>query len=138
MPDEESGAQEATSPHHSPEWETKGRKRSSVLDWLKGAVSPIPPRAPEDAPVKESKLTQSPDASAMNMNENTARRPSRLDALFRPDRTYLGLTRDRFVLFIVIPAVTVALIILPVALGVGLSSHRGRRDLSTPSKDDPW
>ena len=77
----------------------------------------------------------SPDALAVNANDADPR-PSKLDVLFRPDRTYLGLSRNLFVLLVVVPAVTVVLIILPVALGLGLS-REGRRDDDPPSSRTP-
>lgn len=127
MPHEEVGASTPAANHLSAEWESRGRKRSSILDWLKGGTSPghsVP-----------SALGPSPVTGAANANTNdTDPRPSKLDALFRPDRTYLSLSRNRFVLLVVLPAVTVVLIILPVALGVGLSRERKRDDDPMPSR----
>ncbi|KAL2108440.1 hypothetical protein VUR80DRAFT_3805 [Thermomyces stellatus] len=137
MPDEEAGLHVAPATNHgSLEWESRGRKRSSILDWLKGGLSPLPPSAPpKDAPSGEPAAKPSLEAGP---TRDANRRPSKLDALFRPDRTYLGLSRNRFVFFVIIPAVTVVLIILPVALGVGLSRERSRDDVPLPSRDGPF
>ena len=112
MPDEEAGAQAPPTNHLSPEWESnerkglpKGRRRSSILDWLKGGISPVSPFAPPKPPNKDPASYPSPDALAVNANDANPR-PSKLDALFRPDRTYLGLSRNHFVLLVVVPAVT--------------------------------
>lgn len=137
MPDEEAGLQVADTPKHkSLEWETNGRKRSSILDWLKGGLSPLPPSVPPKEPSPEGSASR-PAAEAGVANDASPG-PSKLDALFRPDRTYLGLSRNRFVLLVVIPAVTVILIILPVALGVGLSRERSRDDVPLPSREGPF
>ncbi|SPO05134.1 related to B2-aldehyde-forming enzyme [Cephalotrichum gorgonifer] len=147
MPDEEAGtqAEAATAKYRSP-WEiTSGRKRSSILDWLKGSLlSPLPPlTARNNLPAEESAPAPSLGPGATNAdanaNEDKWVPASRLDGLFRPDRTYLGLERNRFVLFVVIPAVSVILIILPVALGIGLTRQRGAENIiPLPSREGPW
>ena len=139
MPDEEAGLQVPRPANYkSLDWESKGRKRSSILDWLKGGLSPLPLSArPKDASLRESVSKPSVEAGTANAND-TGSRPSKLDVLFRPDRTYLGLSRNHFVLFVIIPAVTIILIILPVALGVGLSRERNRDDVPLPSRDGPF
>lgn len=137
MPDEEAGLQVApVTKHKSLEWETAGRKRSSILDWLKGGLSPLPPSAPPKDSPPEGSASRQPAEAGVADDGNP--RPSKLDALFRPDRTYLGLSRNRFVLLVVIPIVTVILIILPVALGVGLSRERNRDDVPLPSREGPF
>lgn len=134
MPDEEAGLQVAPAPKHKLlEWETNGRKRSSILDWLKGGLSPLPPS--KDPPPEGSASRPSAEAG---ITDDVGPRPSKLDALFRPDRTYLGLSRNRFVLLVIIPVVTVVLIILPVALGVGLSRERNRDEIPLPSREGPF
>ena len=140
MPDEEAGLQVAspTNPQ-SLEWEpSKGRKRSSIQDWLKGGLSPLAPSVPRKE--RPTPVPTSPPSSKAGSAKvaDTISRPSKLDALFRPDRTYIGLSRNRFVLFVIIPAVTIILIILPVALGVGLSRRRSRDDVPLPSRDGPF
>ncbi|KAL0933645.1 uncharacterized protein CTRU02_210444 [Colletotrichum truncatum] len=61
---------------------------------------------------------------------------ARFDALLPPHKTYLGLSRKRFLLFVVLPLAILILFVLPLALGLGLSKRGGKQDLPLPNNKD--
>ncbi|KAJ0137283.1 Papain inhibitor [Colletotrichum tanaceti] len=67
---------------------------------------------------------------------------ARFDALLPPHKTYVGLSRKRFLLFVLLPLAILLLLVFPLALGLGLglSNRRradgGREDLPLPANKE--
>ena len=112
------------------------------MSWLRSSKPLIPAGASKEAPINEPAREPSIDVGTstdVDTRAPVAGKPSFLDNYFPPDKKYLGLSRDYFLLFVATPAILILLIVLPVALGVGLSDRDKGQNLPFPSSSDgPW
>lgn len=143
MADEEALRPASQQAYQSPEWESS-RKRSSLTDWLRSS-KPLGAAggASKEPPIKESSREPSIDlGTSTNVEAGvapTTGKSSFIDAYFPPDKRYLGLSRNYFLLFVLTPALLIILIALAVGLGVGLSDRNRGQNLPFPSSDKgPW
>jgi len=120
--------------YQTPDWEAPrgpiAKPKRSALDGL------WPAKRSQD---KETDLSRI-NTSASSIELGTASRPrprpaflatcsTRLDKLLPPQRKYVGLSRKRFLLFIVLPLLVLLLLVLPIALGVALGGKNKAKPL---------
>ncbi|KAK2054299.1 hypothetical protein LY76DRAFT_522796 [Colletotrichum caudatum] len=150
MADEEHAVQRPAQIYQTPDWETPtANKRRSLFDRFvppSAAPNHLHHRAASDDGYAKEKTTSSTDSHhAYTAAPAAAAAPkthpslhARFDALLPPHKTYAGLSRKRFLLFVVLPLAVLLLLVLPLALGLGLSKRggggRGKQDLPLPAK----
>ncbi|KAK1992625.1 hypothetical protein LX36DRAFT_588024 [Colletotrichum falcatum] len=145
MADEEQAVQRPAQIYQTPEWETPvANKRRSLFDRLV-APSALPNHRTTSAECYSKENNASTDShhaypaapAAASVPEPHASLRARFDALLPPHKTYAGLSRKRFLLFVVLPLALLVLLVLPLALGLGLSKRRGgglgNQDLPLPA-----
>ncbi|KXH28653.1 hypothetical protein CSAL01_02481 [Colletotrichum salicis] len=160
MTDEEQGIQRPAQTYQTPDWETPtANKRRSFFDRFAPATTgqqrddgthTASAATNEGGFAKEdtqrsddhAHLTAPATGAAVATGATAAPKahPSlaaRFDALLPPHKTYFGLSRKRFLLFIFLPLAVLFLLILPLALGLGLSKRGGgKQDLPLPNNQD--
>ncbi|KAK1976198.1 RlpA-like double-psi beta-barrel-protein domain-containing protein-containing protein [Colletotrichum cereale] len=151
MADEEQAVQRPAQTYQTPEWETPTtNKRRSLFDRFVPASAAQNHHATSDEGYAKENSTSndsdqaysaSPSAAPATATAAPTMRISlhaRFDALLPPDKTYAGLSRKRFLLFVVLPLAVLLLLVLPLALGLGLSKHggSGKKDLPLPANGE--
>ncbi|OLN86231.1 Papain inhibitor [Colletotrichum chlorophyti] len=154
MADEEQAIQRPAQIYQTPDWETPTpNKRRSLLDRLTPGTTTHHHTTTNGSVAKEdaahhSDYTSSSFAPVAGATAATGAigasraHPSlraRFDALLPPHKTYLGLSRRQFLLFVLLPIAVLLLLVLPLALGLGLGlSNRGggREDLPLPNNKE--
>lgn len=149
MADEEQAVPRPAQIYQTPEWETRTNKRRSLLGRFIPATTAGHHTSPNgDASAKEAgqsnqqanlatpgAATGAAAATATPRTHNSF--GARFDALLPPHKTYLGLSRKRFLLFVVLPLAVLLLLVLPLALGLGLSKRgSGKQNLPLPDNQD--
>ncbi|GKT46615.1 papain inhibitor [Colletotrichum spaethianum] len=154
MADEEQAVQRPAQMYQTPEWETPTtNKRRSFFDrfapasathknnttsdkgYAKENISNDSDHAHSATPVVGATATTAAIATAAPKTHPSLR--ARFDALLPPNKNYVGLSRKRFLLFVVLPLAVLILLVLPLALGLGLSKRGGgKEDLPLPTNQE--
>ncbi|OHF02509.1 hypothetical protein CORC01_02204 [Colletotrichum orchidophilum] len=161
MADEEHGIPRPAQTYQTPDWETPtANKRRSFFDRFAPATASHQRNDGTTTAATDYEFAKEDTAQLSDNQTHTAApvagaaagaaaatattapktRPSlaaRFDALLPPQRTYFGLSRKRFLLFVVLPLAVLFLLILPLALGLGLSKRGGgKQDLPLPTNQE--
>ncbi|WYZ37694.1 hypothetical protein EsH8_II_001200 [Colletotrichum jinshuiense] len=153
MADEEQAIQRPAQTYQTPDWETPtpNKRRSLFERFVPATAAHRQNNAATDSFAKEDAAHQSSytsslapatgataaTATATATTKTHSSFRARFDALLPPSKTYLGLSRKRFLLFVVLPIAVLFLFVLPLALGLGLSKRGGgKQDLPLPTNKD--
>ncbi|CCF38573.1 hypothetical protein CH063_09626 [Colletotrichum higginsianum] len=154
MADEEQAIQRPAQAYQTPAWETPAtNKRRSLFDRFVPSSATHGYRTTSDEPyAKEASAHHPPPAYSAGATATTATTTTaavtatprthsslhaRFDALLPPHKTYVGLSRKRFLLFVLLPLAILLLLVLPLALGLGLSNRGdGKQDLPLPTNKE--
>lgn len=152
MADEEQGIQRPAQTYQSPDWETPTKRRSLLDRFMPATASHHQTSVPSDGAAKEAHhssesstapiatgaaaTTAATTAAATAAPKTHTSLRSRFDNLLPPHKTYVGLSRKRFLLFVVLPLAVLLLFVLPLALGLGLSKRGGKQNLPLPNNKD--
>ncbi|KAK1584925.1 RlpA-like double-psi beta-barrel-protein domain-containing protein-containing protein [Colletotrichum navitas] len=150
MADEEQAARPPAQIYQTPDWETPtANKRRSLFDrFVPASATPNHGVTSGEGFAKENSTSTDshhaypavPAAAAATASPKT--HPSlhaRFDALLPPNKTYAGLSRKKFLLFVALPLAVLLLFVLPLALGLGLSKRGGgggKQDLPLPTNEE--
>ncbi|KAF6811621.1 hypothetical protein CSOJ01_05605 [Colletotrichum sojae] len=148
MADEEQAIPRPAQTYQTPDWETRTTKRRSLLDrFIPATATRHQTPHSADASAKEAdqlghQANFTAPAAATGAAAATATPRAhisfraRFDAFLPPNKTYLGLSRKRFLLFVLLPLAVLLLLVLPLALGLGLSKRGSKRNLPLPDNQD--
>ncbi|KAK1963411.1 hypothetical protein LY78DRAFT_660350 [Colletotrichum sublineola] len=148
MADEEQAVQRPAQIYQTPDWETPtANKRRSLFDrFVPASATPNHHNASDEGYAKENNTSTdshhawsaapAPAAAAAAPRTHTSLH-ARFDSLLPPYKTYAGLSRKRFLLFVILPLAVLLLFVLPLALGLGLSKRAGgKQNLPLPTNRD--
>ncbi|GJC87596.1 papain inhibitor [Colletotrichum liriopes] len=151
MADEEQAVQRPAQTYQTPDWETPttNKRRSFFGRFAPASATHNYNTTSEEGYAKENTSNDSDRvysaAPAAGATATTAAAipqtrtslHARFDALLPPNKTYAGLSRKRFLLFVALPLAILLLLVLPLALGLGLSKRGGgKEDLPLPTNQE--
>ncbi|GJC96737.1 SCP-like extracellular protein [Colletotrichum higginsianum] len=147
MADEEQAIQRPAQAYQTPAWETPAtNKRRSLFDRFVPSSATHGYRTTSDEPSSSpSRILgwrnghdgDDHDRGCDCDPKNAFLPPRPLRRSAAPHKTYVGLSRNRFLLFVLLPLAILLLLVLPLALGLGLSNRGdGKQDLPLPTNKE--